>query len=210
LPNIKPRLLVLILIIAGCSSTRQVTFESEPPGAVVLVGGEEYITPCVVDLTDEKTTVEMLLGPGEVMLVDVPEGYGFWERTAEAAGTTGAYALYGIAYPFSTVGEVGETLLGGWNFSCGSKEEALASLILIGGTITGKVVGDLIAVTGESLEASSDLKEHSILVVFPVASPTSEPTSADGESESPPASPAMATRRTPAPLSPPVEKSLLY
>jgi len=162
--------LLLMLLIVGCSSIRQVAFESEPPGAVVRVEGEEYITPCVVDLTEGKTTVEMMLDSEQVMLVDVPEGYGFWERTFEAAGTAGAYTLYGIATPFIAVGIVGKVALTGGSDIGGG--DPYVGLVIVASAISGEVVGNLIAGTGESLEESSDLKEHSILVVFPVASPT--------------------------------------
>jgi len=168
--NVKTRHLVFILLIAGCSSTRQVAFESEPPGAVVRVSGEEYVTPCVVELADEKTTVEMMLSPEQVMLVEVPEGYGFWDLTGEAAGTAGAYALYGISAPFIVAGIVGEAALAcGSDFSVG---DPYVGLVVVASAISGRVVGELLAVTGESLEESSDLKEHFVLVVFPVASST--------------------------------------
>ncbi len=206
--NIKTRYLFLILLIAGCSSTRQVKFESDPPGAVVKVGGEEYITPCVVDLTDKKTTVEMALGPEQVMLVDVPEGYDFWDRTGDVAGTVGAYALYGIAVPFIAVGAVGENVLGDGYDAAG--DDPYTGLVIVAGAISGKVVGNFLAVTGESLEENSDLKENSILVVFPVASPTCSPHPAASPltpliTPTPPAA-----RPTPTPPSSLLERSLLY
>jgi hypothetical protein len=206
--NVKTRHLLLILLIAGCSSTRQVTFESEPPGAMVRVGGEEYITPCAVDLTDDKTTVEMALGPEQVILVDVPEGYGFWDRTGEAAGTAGAYALYGIAAPFIVAGIVGEVALaGGSDFSGG---DPYVGLVIVASAISGKVIGDLITVSGESLEDSSDLKEHSVLVIFPVASPTPNPSPGDDEPGSYIAPTPGDARGTPTPHSSMLERSLLY
>ena len=206
--NVKTRHLLLILLISGCSSARQVTFESEPPGAVVRVGGEEYITPCVVDLTDNKTTVEMALGPEQVILVEVPEGYGFWDRTGEAAGTVGAYALYGIAAPFIAAGLVGEAALAGGFDGFGG--DPYVGLVIVASAISGRVIGDLIAVSGESLEDSSDPKDHSILVVFPAVSPTPSLSPEEVEPGSSIAPTPGDAPGTPTPPSSMVERSLLY
>jgi len=199
------RCLLLMMLISGCSSTRQVSFESEPPGATVRIGGEEYITPCVIDLSEETTTVEMALGPEQVMLVDVPEGYDFWDRTGEVAGTAGAYALYGIATPLLAVGILGESALAG-GYDGG---EPYAGLVIVAGAVSGKLVGDFIALTGESLEEGSHLEDHSILVVFPVTSPTPDPSLENDDPESFLDPTLGGVRGTPIPSSSTVERSLL-
>ena len=162
-----------LALLGGCSPTRPVSFQSVPPGAMLLVGGEEYRTPCVVELPDEMTTVELALDSGRVMAVEVPPDYGFWEQTGEFAGTAGAYTLYGISVPLIVTGAVGESVLAGGYQSTG--EESIGGLVVIFGALTGKVFGNLIALGGESLEESSALDEIAVLVVFPGPSPTPPP-----------------------------------
>ena len=85
-----------------------------------------------------------------------------------------------------------------------SYSEPYVGLVVVAGALTGRLIGEIIALTGESLEESSDLKDHSILVVFPVAIPV--PSSAP-----PPADPIPEdTRMTPAPPSSNGERSLLF
>jgi len=162
---------------------------------MVRIGGEEYTTPCVIDLSGETTAVEIALDSEQVMLVDVPEGYDFWDRTGEVAGTAGAYALYGIATPLIAVGILGESALaGGYDGT-----EPYTGLVIVAGAVSGKLVGDFIALTGESLEESSDLEEHSIMVVFPVASTTPDMSFSAGESGASAGASAPTPRITPIP-----------
>mgnify|MGYP006292647737 CR=1 FL=1 len=162
-----------VFLLFGCSSTRPVSFQSDPPGAILRAEGKEYQTPCVVELPDERTTVELALGPRRVMTVEVPEDYGFWDRTASAAGTAGAYTLYGIAAPLIVTGVIGESIFTAEYQPTG--DETTGGLIVIVGALTGKTVGNLIALGGESLEESSALEEISILAIFPPPSPTPPP-----------------------------------
>jgi len=171
-------ILVSLAAAAACSSTRPVSFQSDPPGAVLRVEGEEYYTPCVVEIPDEKTTVELALGPRRVMRIDIPEDYGFWDRTGEAAGTAGAYALYGIAAPLIVTGVIGESIFTGGGYQV-SGEETAGGLVVIFGALTGRVIGGVIAAGGESLEESSALEDVSILAVFPPATPPPTPREED-------------------------------
>ncbi len=174
--SLKKRALIILVsltVAAGCSSTRPVAFQSDPPGAVLRLEGKEYHTPCIVDIPDEKTTVELALGHRRVMEIEVPEDYSFWDRTGEAAGTAGAYTLYGLAAPLIVTGVIGESIFaGGYQVS---GEETAGGLVVIFGALTGRVIGSILAAGGESLEESSALEDISILAVFPPATPSPPP-----------------------------------
>lgn len=91
-------LVLAALLFAGCA-TQKVQFTSIPPGATVVVGKKQGITPCTLKISEKETHATFSLPSGEERVLPIHGLDSDFEETVEASGKLlgGALMLVGGA-----------------------------------------------------------------------------------------------------------------
>ena len=162
--------ILIVCLVSGCASTRQVRFSSEPAGATVKVGESSCMTPCGLNLPYKVQIAEISLPTGEKKEVRLDARPNRVRQAGYAVSRSGAITLEILSIPFLVVGIFGLALLSGNETDSFNNRDYEFDRNGFYVTMGALFAGGVLAYAGYSLEkASSALEpeEPDVRVVFP-------------------------------------------